>query len=219
MVHQLYLIPGLSKQAVSVINNTTEPRTTPMTIKPVLVPDHDAVSLRALMDHFAEASTGPTRQQLAESRAAVAAAQGVAEQQVDELSVHKMLKYSDAAEKDRDALNQKWDDRTASEKEKERVLRHEKGEQRAADKIKQKTGKLPVQIGKLDRLKHAITREGVAEATGDTSFDSMMGNIVKGARYKGAAADQRADAAYGGMMNNITKNAADVAKPSADSKF
>ena len=190
-----------------------------MTIKPVLVPDHDAVSLRALMDHFAEASTGPTRQQLAESRAAVAAAQGVAEQQVDELSVHKMLKYSDAAEKDRDALNQKWDDRTASEKEKERVLRHEKGEQRAADKIKQKTGKLPVQIGKLDRLKHAITREGVAEATGDTSFDSMMGNIVKGARYKGAAADQRADAAYGGMMNNITKNAADVAKPSADSKF
>ena len=74
------------------------------------------------MDHFAEASTGPTRQQLAESRAAVAAAQGVAEQQVDELSVHKMLKYSDAAEKDRDALNQKWDDRTASEKEKERVL-------------------------------------------------------------------------------------------------
>ena len=61
--------------------------------------------------------------------------------------------------------------------------------------------------------------EGVAEATGDTSFDSMMGKIVKGARYKGAAADQRADAAYGGMMNNITKNAADVAKPSADSKF
>ena len=50
-----------------------------MTIKPVLVPDHDAVSLRALMDHFAEASTGPTRKQLTESRAAVAAAQGVAE--------------------------------------------------------------------------------------------------------------------------------------------
>ena len=87
------------------------------------------------MDSFAEASTGPTRHELAESRSAVAAAQGL------------------------------------------------------------------------------------AEATGDTSFDSMMGNIVKGARYKGAAADQRADAAYGGMMNNITKNAADVAKPSADSKF
>jgi hypothetical protein len=145
-----------------------------MSIKPVLVPDHDAAALRKLMDSFAEATTGPTRQQLAESRAAVAAAQGVAEQQVDELSVHKMLKYSDAAEKDRDSLNQKWDDRTASEKEKERVLRHEEGEQRAADKIKQKTGKLPVQIGKLDRLKHAITREGVAEGSIGSGYGSVF---------------------------------------------
>jgi hypothetical protein len=47
----------------------------------------------------------------------------------------------------------------------------------------------------------------------------MMGKIVKGARYKGAAADQRADTAYSGMMNNITKNVPDVAKPSANSKF
>jgi hypothetical protein len=145
-----------------------------MSIKPVLVPDHTADDLRRLMDSFAEASTGPTRQQLAESRAAVAAAQGVAEQQVDELSVHKMLKYSDAAEKDRDSLNQKWDDRTASEKEKERVLRHEEGEQRAADKIKQKTGKLPVQIGKLDRLKHAITREGVVEGSIGSGYGSVF---------------------------------------------
>ena len=50
-----------------------------MTIKPVLVPDHTANDLRRLMDHFAEASTGPTRQQLTESRSAVAAAQGVTE--------------------------------------------------------------------------------------------------------------------------------------------
>jgi hypothetical protein len=50
-----------------------------MTIKPVLVPDHDAASLRKLMDHFAEAATGPTKRQLTESRAAVTAAQGVAE--------------------------------------------------------------------------------------------------------------------------------------------
>jgi hypothetical protein len=35
----------------------------------------------------------------------------------------------------------------------------------------------------------------------------MMGNIVKGARYKGAAADQRADAAYGGMMNKLAQEA------------
>jgi hypothetical protein len=65
----------------------------------------------------------------------------------------------------------------------------------------------------------SIRKKGVSETTGDTSFDSMMGKIVKGARYKGAAADQRADTAYGSMMNNITKNAADVAKPSANSKF
>jgi hypothetical protein len=50
-----------------------------MSIKPVLVPDHTANDLRRLMDSFAEASTGPTKQQLNESRAAVAAAQGVTE--------------------------------------------------------------------------------------------------------------------------------------------
>ena len=50
-----------------------------MSIKPVLVPDQDAATLRKLMDRFAEATTGPTRQELTESRAAVAAAQGVAE--------------------------------------------------------------------------------------------------------------------------------------------
>jgi hypothetical protein len=45
-----------------------------MSIKPVLVPDHTANDLRRLMDSFAEASTGPTKRQLTESRAAVAAA-------------------------------------------------------------------------------------------------------------------------------------------------
>jgi hypothetical protein len=50
-----------------------------MSIKPVLVPDHTANDLRRLMDHFTEATTGPTRQELTESRAAVAAAQGVTE--------------------------------------------------------------------------------------------------------------------------------------------
>ena len=46
-----------------------------MTIKPVLVPDHDAVSLRGLMDRFAEATTAPVEQQLTES-----AESGVAEE-------------------------------------------------------------------------------------------------------------------------------------------
>ena len=69
-----------------------------------------------------------------------------------------------------------------------------------------------------NKIERAL-KQDVAETTGDTSFDSMMGKIVKGARYKGAKADQQADAAYGDMMNNITKNAADVAKPSTNSKF
>jgi len=50
-----------------------------MSIKPVLRPDHDAAELRDLMNRFTEATTGPTRQELTESRAAVAAAEGVAE--------------------------------------------------------------------------------------------------------------------------------------------
>jgi hypothetical protein len=57
-----------------------------MTIKPVLRPDHDAATLRRLMDAFADASTGPTRQELTESRAAVAAAQGVAENDMSALA-------------------------------------------------------------------------------------------------------------------------------------
>jgi hypothetical protein len=38
-----------------------------------LRPDHDAAALRDLMNRFAEVTTGPTRQELTESRAAVAA--------------------------------------------------------------------------------------------------------------------------------------------------
>jgi hypothetical protein len=38
-----------------------------MSIKPVLVPDHTANDLRRLMDHFADATTGPVKRQLTES--------------------------------------------------------------------------------------------------------------------------------------------------------
>ena len=51
----------------SAINKQTEPRKTPMTIKPVLVPDHTATDLRELMNHFAEAATAPVKKQLTES--------------------------------------------------------------------------------------------------------------------------------------------------------
>ena len=67
---------------------------------------------------------------------------------IDEISVNTMMKYSDAAEKDRARLNAKWDAKTASEREKEKVIGREKGERRAAVKIKQKTGKYPWQLNK-----------------------------------------------------------------------
>lgn len=67
-------------------------------------------------------------------------------EKLDELSVNKMLKYSDAAEKDRARLNAKWDAGTASRKEQERVIGREEGENRAANKIKKKTGKYPWQL-------------------------------------------------------------------------
>lgn len=84
-------------------------------------------------------------------------------EKLDELSVNKMLKYSDAAEKDRARLNAKWDAKTASEREQEKVIGREQGERRAADKIKQKTGKYPWQlkreeIEQIDELKKSTVR-------------------------------------------------------------
>ena len=81
------------------------------------------------------------------------------EEQIDELSVNKMLKYTDAANKNREVLNKKWDTGTATEKEKNKVLGHEMGVDRAAARVKAKTGKNPHEIGKLSRIKYAITRE------------------------------------------------------------
>jgi hypothetical protein len=82
-----------------------------------------------------------------------------APEQLDELSVNKMLAYGKAAQKDRDVLNKKWDEKKASHKEKMRVLGHEEGEERAAEKIKKKTGKYPHQMNKLDKARYAVTKE------------------------------------------------------------
>ena len=68
-------------------------------------------------------------------------------EELDELSVNKMLKYTDAANKNREVLNKKWDTGTATEREKNKVLGHEKGEESAAARIKAKTGKNPNEIG------------------------------------------------------------------------
>jgi len=82
------------------------------------------------------------------------------QQQLDELSVNKMLAYGKAAKKDRDTLNKKWDEKKASHKEKMRVLGHEEGEERAAKKIKKKTGKYPHQMNALDKARYSVTKEG-----------------------------------------------------------
>jgi len=55
-----------------------------------LRPDHDAATLRDLMNRFAEVTTAPTRQELTESLAAVTAAPGVAEG--DEMGTFAALK-------------------------------------------------------------------------------------------------------------------------------
>ena len=81
------------------------------------------------------------------------------DEQIDELSVHKMLKYTDAVEISRDKLNTKWDEGTATKKQKNKVLGHEAGLARAAAGVKAKTGKNPNEIGKLSRMKYAITKE------------------------------------------------------------
>jgi hypothetical protein len=69
-------------------------------------------------------------------------------EKLDELSVNKMLKYSDAAEKDRKKLNAKWDAGTASRKEQEKAIGREEGENRATNKIKKKTGKYPWELNR-----------------------------------------------------------------------
>jgi len=80
-------------------------------------------------------------------------------QQIDELSVNKMHAYINKAEKDRDRLNKKWDQGTATPKERKKVFDREEGEARASKKIRQKTGKDSFRLNALDKLKSAVTKE------------------------------------------------------------
>jgi hypothetical protein len=79
-------------------------------------------------------------------------------QQIDELSVNKMLAYTKKAEKDRERLNKKWDQGTATPKERKKVFDREEGEARASDKIEKKTGKRPYEMNAIDKLRAAATR-------------------------------------------------------------
>jgi hypothetical protein len=82
-------------------------------------------------------------------------------EQIDELSVNKMRAYVKAAKKDRESLNKKWDQGTATTKEKMRALGHEEGEERAIKKIQQKTTKEELDI--FDVVLEFLQAEGYAE--------------------------------------------------------
>ena len=101
------------------------------------------------------------------------------EEQIDELSVNKMLKYTDAANKNREVLNKKWDTGTATEKEKNKVLGHEAGVDRAAARVKAKTGKNPNEIGKLSRMKYAVTKEEEQMDETEEQIDELSRGTLK----------------------------------------
>ena len=67
-----------------------------------------------------------------------------------------MLKYTDAANKNREVLNKKWDTVTATEREKNKVLVHEMGVDRAAARdIHGRQGKTFL-FGKLENRLYLI---------------------------------------------------------------
>jgi len=114
-----------------------------------------------------------------------------APQQIDELSVNKMHDYINKAEKDRDRLNKKWDQGTATPKERKKVFDREEGEARASKKIRQKTGKDPFKLNALDKLKSAVKKEELdifdvvleflqAEGFAETLEEAewMMANVI-----------------------------------------
>ena len=101
------------------------------------------------------------------------------EEQIDELSVNKMLKYTDAANKNREVLNKKWDTGTATEREQNKVLGHEAGVDRAAARVKAKTGKNPNEIGKLSRMKYAVTKEEEQMDETEEQIDELSRGTLK----------------------------------------
>jgi hypothetical protein len=94
-----------------------------------------------------------------------------APQELDELSVGKMLAYVKKGEKNRADLNKKWDEGTATHRERMRVLGREEGEARASDKVEKKTGKRPYEMNTLDKARYAVTKEDYVDegAAGDVA--------------------------------------------------
>jgi hypothetical protein len=114
-------------------------------------------------------------------------------EQLDELSVGKMLAYAKKGEKNRADLNKKWDKGTASYKEKMRVLGREEGEARASDKVKKKTGKRPYEMNTLDKARYAVTKEEfeLDEKTLTDSETERKEEIVKSMKSKKADFEKR----------------------------
>jgi hypothetical protein len=114
-------------------------------------------------------------------------------EQLDELSVGKMLAYTKAAEKNRSDLNKKWDKGTASYREKMRVLGREEGEARASDKVEKKTGKRPYEMNALDRTRYAVTKEQVEldEKTLTAAETMEKERLVKSMKDKAADFEKR----------------------------
>jgi hypothetical protein len=111
------------------------------------------------------------------------------EEQLDELSVNKMLAYVEKGEKNRADLNKKWDKGTASYREKMRVLGREEGEARASDKVEKKTGKRPYEMNALDKARYAVTKEEV-EGLDEVSKE-LAGRVVNARIAKTGAAFDR----------------------------
>jgi len=98
--------------------------------------------------------------------------------QIDELSVIKKLNYIDAAEKNSDKLKAKMAfhyNRFNKEKGDElhnKLLSRDAGISRADKSIEKKTGISPLKMGKLNKLRFAITREGIE--TSKVKEDTQM---------------------------------------------
>lgn len=98
--------------------------------------------------------------------------------QIDELSVIKKLNYIDAAEKNSDKLKAKMAfhyNRFNKEKGDElhnKLLSRDAGISRAYKSIEKKTGISPLKMGKLNKLRFAITREGIE--TSNVKEDTQM---------------------------------------------
>jgi hypothetical protein len=96
-------------------------------------------------------------------------------EQIDELSVHKMMRYVDKnykAHTDREDAH--YAGKKYSEKENKAQQNRHDGFHRAARLVKKKTGKALHQIGPIDRVRYAVTKEDVDQVEERTLTSSEM---------------------------------------------